>query len=98
MSTQRGPREGLSSQPGADGASRCTWLVLEGDFGRDEPGDEISGYHVCDKRAVVMYSRLNPERRPNEPKILRYPRCKTHDTPAARSRMGLDGYDIEELP
>ena len=45
----------------------------------------------------MMFFTPNPSRRPNEPKVLRYPRCKVHDTPAARSRMGLDGYDIEEL-
>jgi hypothetical protein len=90
--------KGLSPQPTGDADPyRCTWLI-QLDLKVIEGPEDVPEYRICNKRATVLFSRATKNRRPDQPKYMIYPRCKVHDTPAARSRMGLDGYDIEELP
>lgn len=71
----------------------CTWVVEKTD---EDTGDDLS--YVCCRPAVTIFSIRNPKRGPREVKTLRYPRCRMHDTQAARDRAGLDGMDIEEVP
>jgi hypothetical protein len=61
-------------------------------------GDDVVLAHACDKKAVVTYSKLNPERRkPDEPRQKIHPRCTSHDTPAARKAAPEQGYERTEL-
>jgi hypothetical protein len=67
----------------------CTWLI---------EAKEETPVHECSHTATVTYSKTNPRRRqPDEPKLLVYPRCSTHDTPAAQREAPKQGYERTEL-
>lgn len=66
----------------------CNWDLSEA----DEPP------RLCGNEAVAVYSRLNPRRRqPDQPRILTWPACKSHDTPRRQAAATKQGYDREEL-
>lgn len=71
---------------------RCTWLI---EVAADHDG--VTPYHECGRKVAVVFSIRNPQRGPNQPKTLRYPRCKTHATPAARAHADTHGYDTQEV-
>ena len=79
---------------------RCNWLieVYDDEDNLVYEADDGKVTHVCGRAAVVVYSQKNPKRGPGEPNVLRYPRCKVHDTQAGRDRAGLMGMDITEVP
>ena len=75
----------------------CTWLieVTEPD---EYDVDTLVDSHLCGKRAVVVYVKRNPRHKePDQPEMLRYPRCKIHDTNEARRVAPAQGYDIQEV-
>jgi len=81
-------------------AEKCTWLIEPASWVQglpEEDGDD-SQPHVCGKRAIVAYTKRNPRaREPDQPEVLRYPRCKTHGTNDARRVAPAQGFDIQEI-
>jgi hypothetical protein len=74
---------------------RCTWLIEPVQDGED---DEAQPVYECGRAAVTVFTRPNPRgREPDQPMLLRYPRCTRHDTDAARRTAIERGYGIEEL-
>lgn len=77
-------------------AETCTWLI-EAVSDEDNPEKDRPA-RLCGKRAAVVYVKRNPRHRePTEPEMLRYPRCKIHDTNEARRVAPTQGYDIQEI-
>lgn len=77
-------------------SEKCTWLI---EAVINEETEEVkSPEHVCNKTATVVYVKRNPRaREPDQPAMLRYPRCRTHDTNEARRVAPAQGYDIVDL-
>jgi len=72
----------------------CTWLIEA----KKDKEDKVIPEHQCGRKALVTYSKTNPKRRqPDEPRLLVYPRCDQHDTPAAQREAPQQGYVREEL-
>lgn len=59
--------------------------------------DEDASPRVCGKRAVAVFTKVNPKKGPREPKLFRYPRCRIHFTEKAIGQAGIEGYDIIRL-
>ena len=68
----------------------CTWMLYPDDADGEEP-------YECGNKAVMQFTQRNNQRGPNQPRWLKYPRCKRHFTKQAEAHAGIMGYDIEEL-
>ena len=52
---------------------------------------------MCDQPAHVIYSKPNPEKGPNKPKVIDFPRCRDHDSPTIQAAAEEQGYHREKL-
>jgi hypothetical protein len=80
-------------------AETCSWLIEPDSWELCRPTEEDGKVpHECGRTAVVAYTKKNPRsREPDQPEILRYPRCRSHDTNEARRVAPAQGFDIQEV-
>lgn len=52
---------------------------------------------MCDQPATVIYKKPNPEKGPAQPKVIDFPRCRTHDTSTIQAAAEEQGYSREIL-
>jgi hypothetical protein len=68
--------------------AKCT------NYRTNENGDVVG---MCGEPATVVYEKPNPEKGPNQPKVIDFPRCPTHDNSTVRAAALEQGYRREVI-